>query len=229
MTKPILILLHGAIGSAAQLLPLAELLQDEFEVYAINFSGHGGKLIEQPFSMDLFANDVLEFMNENQIESAHIFGYSMGGYVALTLAKSNPERVSSIITLGTKFDWNPVSSIRESKMLNPDAIEEKVPKFASRLKDLHTESKWKIVLHETAKMMIHLGNGHRLLDVELKDIKTRCTIGLGSEDTMVTKEETTNVAKTLPYSKFVELKDVQHPIDLIDPKIIANYIKEYIG
>lgn len=229
MEKENLILLHGAIGSSAQLLPIAELMANDFKVFVLDFPCHGGEPVNESFSMDFFADSVFTFMNDNQISSAHIFGYSMGGYVALTMAKSHPERINSILTLGTKFDWNPESSIRESKMLNPEVIEEKVPKFAARLKELHSEPKWKDVLQETAKMMINLGNGCGLSDQDLANIKTKCTLGIGSKDTMVSAEETKYVANLLPNSCFVELAEIPHPIDLIDPEVIVNYIKDYIA
>src|SRR5688572_15290055 len=115
-----LLLLHGAIGAASQFEKLTQLLQPDFEVFSLNFSGHGGKEIPEPgFNMPLFANDVLTFMEEKQLDKVDIFGYSMGGYVALYLALHYPEKVNRIMTLGTKFDWSPEIAAHETRMLNP--------------------------------------------------------------------------------------------------------------
>ena len=43
----------------------------------------------------------------------------MGGYVALHLALHHPERVQRIVTLGTKFRWDPVTAEREAARLDP--------------------------------------------------------------------------------------------------------------
>jgi esterase/lipase len=78
-----LILLHGAIGSKEQLHPLAETLNQYYTIHTLNFTRHGGENIpDKSFSIELFAKDVLRYMQQRNIENISIFGYSMGGYVA---------------------------------------------------------------------------------------------------------------------------------------------------
>ena len=70
-----LLLLHGAIGSKDQLQPLANVLQENFIIHTIDFSGHGGSAIpEAPFSIDLFATQALEYLDQNNVEigRAHV-------------------------------------------------------------------------------------------------------------------------------------------------------------
>ena len=86
-----LILLHGAIGAKQQLEPLSNALSPQFNIHLINFPGHGGRAMPaSAFSIELFASDVLGYMKENNIEQANVFGYSMGGYAAVYLAKHHP-------------------------------------------------------------------------------------------------------------------------------------------
>mgnify|MGYP002788336396 FL=1 len=40
--KKTLVLLHGALGSEADVFPIKELLQNTFHVYTFNFTGHDG-------------------------------------------------------------------------------------------------------------------------------------------------------------------------------------------
>src|SRR5262245_33488646 len=102
-----LILLHGAIGAKDQLESLAENLKEKFIVHYFNFPGHGGsRFPNENFSIPHFANDVLNEMEKNNIPAANIFGYSMGGYVAMWLAKYYAEKVEKVITLATKFYWD---------------------------------------------------------------------------------------------------------------------------
>jgi pimeloyl-ACP methyl ester carboxylesterase len=53
-------------------------------------------------------------MQQNQLENAAIFGYSMGGYAGMYLAKYFPERVSKLLTLATKFYWDEKIAARNS-------------------------------------------------------------------------------------------------------------------
>jgi len=152
-----LILLHGAIGAKSQLESLADELSNEFNIHLINFSGHGGKPIsEAKFSIDLFADDVLDYMEKNRIERADIFGYSMGGYVAVYIAKYHPEKVNHIITLATKFHWDEVTAAKEVKMLNADAIQQKVPVFAQQLSERHFPLTGKNCWQELQNCLLHL-------------------------------------------------------------------------
>ena len=227
--KPNLLLLHGALGSRAQFRKLKPLLADHFNLYDFNFEGHGGRLTEYPYSIELFANNTQTFIEENQLNDVHIFGYSMGGYVALRLASTTPEMVQSIITLGTKFDWTEDSAARETKMLNPAKIQEKIPHFAERLKLVHAPLDWKRVMAETADMMERMGAGERLETAHLAKIDIRVVIGLGGLDRMVSQEESIWAVQSLMNAEFVELPETPHPIEQVDPVLLARFIYESIN
>lgn len=220
-----LLLLHGAIGAASQFDKLKEELKDKFEIYTLNFSGHGGEEIpNDEFSIELFAGDVLKFLEKNKIENIDVFGYSMGGYVALYIASRHKNKLNKIFTTATKFDWNEESSVKESKMLNPAKIEEKIPSFAKSLEKTHSPSDWKIVLSNTAQMMIELGKKPLLTDEVLEKIENEVLISVGDKDTMVTLEETANAAGKLKNGKLFIFSETEHPIEKIDTKKLSAEI-----
>lgn len=128
-----LLLLHGALRAKDQLQPLAEALQVNFEVHHLNFSGHGGKPFSEAFTIQQFAEEVLEYISSHQLKNVYVFGYSMGGYVALFLANRYPQTFEKIFTLATKFKWSPELALQEIKMLDPKIIEERIPAFAKTL------------------------------------------------------------------------------------------------
>lgn len=220
-----LILLHGALGAQSHFNELAEELSKSFEVYTLNFDGHGGKESSDDFSIELFSQNLLDFIGENSLEQASIFGYSMGGYVALNAALLSPNKIGRIITLGTKFDWSLESAEKEVKMLNPTIIEEKIPQFAEKLKQEHQPQDWKLVMTKTAKMMLGMGNGLCINDKNFSKIEQDIILGIGSLDNMVSVDETARIAELLPNSKLVKLEGVKHPIDRIETAVLVNYIK----
>lgn len=229
MAQHKLLLLHGAIGSSKQLNELKILLSADFEVYTLNFSGHGGNAItEVPFSIALFANDVLNFLDENKIERTNIFGYSMGGYVALYLAKHYPDKVIKIITLATKFDWNEEGAFKESQLLNPETIEFKLPAFAEELKIRHAPQDWKMVLGKTAGMMLEMGKNNVLLNSDFEAIDHRVMLTIGDKDKMVTTDETIATHQKIRNSSFLILPDTAHPIERINMDLLAKLIRDFI-
>jgi esterase/lipase len=228
--KPLLIL-HGALGSASQMKPLEIILNRNYKVYTLDFSSHGlsNKQVDA-FSIQLFVNDVRNFLTSKNMQTPiDIFGYSMGGYVALTLANQSPQHVNKIFTLATKFDWNKESSIKESAFLNTNTIENKVPHFAKMLADRHGENHWKTVCNKTAEMMIQLGENPVLNQSLLQTIHQPCIISIGEKDKMVTQEETLQVANSLPNARFKQYENLEHPFEKIDYELLSNDLVEFLG
>ena len=224
--KQQILLLHGALGSKKQLQPLQDLLQKKFEVHSINFEGHGSSVSDQDFSIALFTQNVIDYLAQHSIENINIFGYSMGGYVALNAALHHPEKIKRIVTLGTKLDWSKESAPKEIKMLNPEIIEAKVPHFADKLKAEHAPQDWKNVMSKTARLMHGMADGKKLFDKDFEAIQHAVTIGIGDADKMVSLKESQHVANLLPHAILKVLEGIEHPIDKIDPERIASYIAE---
>ena len=224
--KEKLILLHGALGSSKQFDSIKLKLSDSFEVFTMNFEGHGDRHTDREYAIDLFAQNLIDVMEENSIASAKVLGYSMGGYVALYSSLQYPSRFEKIITLGTKFNWSREAAEKEVKMLDPEKIEEKVPAFANQLKAIHHAQDWKSVVRKTAKMMLAMGDGARISDEAFQKIQPNVVIGLGSQDRMVTYEESARIAETIPDCKLIVLKDQKHPIEMVDGEVLYNYLIE---
>ena len=223
-----LLLLHGALGSAQSLHALASALQNDFEIHTLTFEGHGGKEIPSSnFTMARFADEVLTYLNQNQIAEISIFGYSMGGYVGLYLAKYFPEKVTKLYTLATKINWTIDGSMKDASMLNPTIIKEKVPKYALALEQLHGPN-WEILMQKTAQMMLHLGENPALKTSDFKQITTPILLSVGDKDVMVTIEETTNAYRKLPNAQLYVMPNTIHPIEKVNVEELANQIKRFM-
>jgi esterase/lipase len=224
-----LLLLHGAIGSKEQLQPLAELLKNDFTIHALNFSGHGGEQMPEKFSMDVFKDDIVRYIEKQNIERINIFGYSMGGYVALYLAKHHPEKVNKIFTLATKFLWTSEIAQREIKMLDAIKIAEKIPAFGETLEKRHYPNDWKIVLQKTVDMMNTLGNNNPLTQNDFETIENAVLMGIGDRDNMITLEETIAVYRKLKNTSLIVLPNTSHPIEKMDIERLSREIKIFFG
>lgn len=221
-----LLLLHGAIGSAEQLVPLQQILRASYDVHTLNFTGHGGQAFNGEFSVERFANEVIAYLDTKNIASINIFGYSMGGYVALYLAKQYPQRVLHIITLATKFHWDEMTAKKEVGMLDADKIVAKVPAFAEALEKRHAPNDWKDVLNKTKTMLLSMGADNPLKIEHYKEVSAPVTILIGDRDKMVTLEETIAVYKSLPAAKMGMLLDSHHPIEQVDTDMLAYMIHQ---
>lgn len=210
------IVFHGALGSASQLEPVkATLERNGMTVHTMNFSGHGGLSFQTQFGIEQFANDVLHELDNRKLNTVNIFGYSMGGYVALWLAAKHPNRVGRIVTLGTKFDWSIESAERETKKLNPEKILEKIPAFARILENRHAPNDWKELMRKTTDMMMALGNNPLLTREILESIVHPTLICLGDQDDMADRQYSEDVARFLRNGRFLSLENTPHPIEKV--------------
>lgn len=236
-----LLILHGAIGSQKQFLDLTKLLTDkqnpnffEHKIHLLDFSGHGGKKFENHFNINQFTNEVADYIVANNISELDIFGYSMGGYVAINLAlkiSNNQEKhnfkINKIFTLATKFEWSEAIAAKEIKMLDADKILEKIPQFAQELQNRHYPNDWKEVLAKTANMMIEMGKNSPLKLEELNQIQTEIRIAIGDSDKMVSLQETIDVFNNLPNSSLLILPNTTHPIEKVNLERLTYEFRQF--
>lgn len=225
--KPNLLLLHGALGSAETVQPLAGALNETLSVHTLDFAGHGGTDMPERFSIALFAEQVKTYCNLHGLQPVSIFGYSMGGYVGMYLARQHPELVQGVATLATKFHWDEATSAREVKMLQPDAMEQKVPQLAAQLQQRHAPNDWKELVRKTAKMLTSMGADNPLKPEDYTAIQTPVLIMLGDRDKMVSMEETINVYKSLPQAQLAILPATPHPLEKVDVDALAFLLKRF--
>lgn len=228
-----LLVTHGALGSAAQMLPVARALQlvANLNVKVIEFPGHGDSPLtgEQVFGLDLFVDTLHHAVSTCENDRPYLFGYSMGGYVGLALEAKVPGSFAGILTLGTKFDWNPESAEREASRLNPSVIEAKVPKFAEALAARHASAGgWKMLLSRTAAFMRDSGRAPVLTPQRLSTIASPVTVVVGDRDDVVTVGESERASQDLPNASLHVLPDVPHPIERVPIERVVSLVQQLV-
>lgn len=228
--KPHLLLLHGALGAKKQFSELTKLLSPHFEVYVLEFDGHGTlSNYSGEFSINHFALQTKATLRALGWEKPLVFGYSMGGYVAVKLESDQPGTFSSILTLGTKFNWTPESAAQEARMLNPEKIEEKIPAFGVYLASLHGETEWKTLMKRTAEMMTEMGNHPPVTEEVLSRVSPKTVCLRGGKDVMVSQEETLWAVNALQNAAYEEIDEWPHPIDKIPANRLSDLIVNRLG
>ena len=227
-----LLLIHGAMGSASQLLPLERALNGSHTIHIVELEGHGNTPATQDrFTFDRFAANVREHMKARSIERTAIFGYSMGGYVALKLAAESPDLVTSVVTLGTKMNWTPEIAKVETSRLVPSKIREKVPAFAVHLSQRHrgVPGGWEIVLARTAALMTELGDKILIDATVLSNIRQPVRMAVGDRDAIVSIDETASAVKQIEKGELAVLPNTPHPFEQVRPALVASMIQDFLA
>ena len=95
---------YGVTASINWKLPgILPALARNYRVVALDVRGHGRS--DKPHDPAEYgvnmADDVLRMLDHLNIETAHVIGYSMGGFILLKLAVEHPERIRSAVLGGS--------------------------------------------------------------------------------------------------------------------------------
>ena len=94
-----IIILHGVFGSSDNWQTLGKVFAEKFKVYLVDLRNHGNSPHSDEFSYKLMMEDIIELMDDEGIDSAHILGHSMGGKVAMHLATHFSNRLLKLIVV----------------------------------------------------------------------------------------------------------------------------------
>jgi len=223
-SKPSILLLHGALGAASQFEQLEQLLTPVFDVHRYDFPGHGGKsFAEHPLTLPLLAEHLLDHIREFHLIGTSVFGYSMGGYAALWLEANRAGCFSSIMTLGTKFQWRPEIAEKESKLIRMDQLESRSPHFVETLKQRQAPNDLKKLSEETVHLLQHLGK-HPLSAAEFEKIDCPVRLAVGDRDAMVSLEETAHVYTSLSNASLLVMPETPHLLEKVNQHYLAEEI-----
>ncbi|RTR04989.1 alpha/beta fold hydrolase [Halomonas nitroreducens] len=92
-----LVVIHGLLGSADNWRSHVRKWQAERRVIAVDLRNHGRSPHVAGMGYAQMADDVLALLDRLDVPRAHLLGHSMGGKVAISLARLAPERVASLI------------------------------------------------------------------------------------------------------------------------------------
>ena len=98
MAKPRLVLLHGVGLDHSMWTPVATLLQEDFEVLALDLLGHGGR---GPAPDGITLGDLAEAVAGSVEPGSHLVGFSLGALVAQHLARYRPDLVATLTSVSS--------------------------------------------------------------------------------------------------------------------------------
>lgn len=92
-----LVVIHGLFGSADNWRSHAKAWQAVRRVIAVDLRNHGRSPHLAGMGYAEQAEDVVALLDRLGLEKAHLLGHSMGGKVAISVARQYPQRVASLI------------------------------------------------------------------------------------------------------------------------------------
>jgi pimeloyl-ACP methyl ester carboxylesterase len=218
---------------------------EQFRTIVFDTRGTGRSAVpEEPYGIDELAADAAEILDGR---AAHVIGFSMGGYVALTLALTRPELVRSLVLAGTgaggpgrvprpahvreafeaAISLPPVEARRATMPYTfsagwPDANPERFEEILAATLEHPTPLKT-IETHMAACYAFYAAA------VEVERITAPALVVHGTEDLIVPTENGRILARRLPNARYVEVAGRGHNLQLEDPAPFNELVLGFLG
>ncbi len=242
---PVIIFIHGFPLNKSLWDKQLKSLKDDYRVIAYDIRGHGNTdLGAIDFSIDLFVNDLLGFMDTLKIEKTIVCGLSMGGYIALNAIQNHPDRFTALILCDTNCKADTIEA-KEKRMSTIINIKENgVAKLADDLiPNLFAPESFKTNSEEiaTVKEMIVTTSKQSLYNSlhalanrketcsKLNSIKVPVLILVGEEDKITPPEEAISMQKQIKDSSLQVIPHAGHLSNLENEDEFNSQLIKFMG
>lgn len=242
---PPFIILHGLFGASDNWLSIAKMLEDQYQVYLIDQRNHGASPHSDIWNYEVMADDIKEFMVDQQLPKAIIMGHSMGGKVAMTFSRRFPEMISELIIVDIGPKHYPVhhQKILEGlKSINLNALNSRqdadkqlqqyVPELGVRqflLKNLgrnkDNKYSWKINLDVIASQIENVGIA---LPLE-KTFNRKCLFIRGENSNYILNEDLQELTVRFPEHQLETIANAGHWVHAERPNEFLNAVTSYLN
>jgi pimeloyl-ACP methyl ester carboxylesterase len=216
-------------------------LSQKFEVFSIDLPGFGDSpALASPFSINEIAQTVFEWILLQKIQKPVIVGHSLGGYVALAMAKNHSEKFAGLgLIQSTAFpdtDEKKINRNRVIEFVNTHGTDPFIDTFVPGLFfDKHHPAIPEVdrIARRTSKET--LLNYTALMRDRPSSIdfigKTNCPLLVvgGDKDSIIPTEITFEHGRLAPLSEVFLLKDVGHMAMFENPGETQRLIELFVG
>lgn len=197
------------------------------------------------YDMDLLTQDAMNLIDKVAGRPVNFVGLGMGGVLGIKLASRYPEKIKSLVLMGTSASSEPVENIPKYKLLNGiirwfgilPALGSEIMKifFAESwiqnplnneaykfwLKELKTNSK---KVHKSIKAVIH----RKGVEGELRNITCPTLIIIGDEDMATKPEKAKFIQMAVQKSKLHVLPGTGHNSCIEKPEKVNALITDWL-
>ena len=220
-----LVLLHGASSTGredfgAQLPRLAR----AFTCYLPDARGHARTVYDaaRGLRLDDLVADVEAFGNAVGLATFHLLGFSMGGGTALALAARRPERIRSLVLVGTATEREPRTSVVR-RLADVDRIERQDPAWAAALAGRHDPGQGRGAWRRLMPAIAELVAGQELpTPADLRNVAAPALVVVGDRDPIVPVAQAAALARQLRDGRLFVIPDCAHEVTAKRPGLFTE-------
>lgn len=219
-----LLFIHGLSDNLLYWQYLSVNLKDDYQVLRVDLRGHGeSELGDDEISIDLYADDLHDLLNDLHIEKANLIGFSLGSAVALSFAVRYPQMLSSLVLMSSfyKIDDYLKDVLNQSKNALMSSFEDYYDLMIKKAlcPDVIEENRQELdLIKEFASMNANNEAYIRAIDAcldfnienELSDINVSALVLAGKYDDIALLDSQINLKNRIQGSELIVFDDVKH-------------------
>lgn len=228
-----LIFIHGFPFNKNSWTVQLEAMPPDVRAIAVDVRGHGRSTMGHGyFSIDVFAKDLLVFIQKLQLGRVVVCGVSMGGYIALRAFELAPEHFSGLILSDThsqaddnaakqkRFDTIQ-SLLRHGKRVfsinfMENVLAERTRRERPEVAELIKQSIRRNELRSICSTLLALAS-RTDTTASLPDIHVPVLVVRGSDDRITTRAQADLLVERIPQATYTEIPECGHLPNLEDP------------
>ncbi len=215
-SKETILLLPGLLGAiSSQWRPFLDPLASQFRVVLMDFRGHGLSGNEATdLKPDRILQDIVGLLDNLGVNRLHVAGYSLGGYMGLMLALTQPRRIATLLMHSTKFYWTQEAVEKTKNQFDPDTLIAKVPTYANQLAQEHGGGRWRTLVRQSSDLVGSLSE-KGITEGMAARAQTPALVSVGDRDEMVSLPEALRLSRVLPNAGLLVLPNTRHPFNTV--------------
>jgi pimeloyl-ACP methyl ester carboxylesterase len=219
-------------------------LSREFQVIIYDNRDSGqSKCDATEYSIDDMADDLANLLDELRIAKTHLLGFSMGGFIAQSFAARYPEKLKSLILVGTAarvsnrtrritINWLNLAG----KLSREDALKE-IMLWLYSTKFFENDQNWRRLLKvlleapqtQTLDQFNRQARALQTPDMRetAKKIKAPTLVLVGSEERVFTVDDSEELVRLISGAKLQVLPRLSHNLTVEDPTTANSLISAF--
>ena len=222
--RPTVLLLHGAAGSTqTETHRLVRYLEPYLHVVALDFTGHGASANvepEQPLTPERFVRDAQAVLDAITEGPAHVFGFSMGGNIALQLAHAAPNRVARVMAHGAHIDWTTATVDSMARRLD------RADARTDRMDALHGD--WDALSAALRTFIEQLPGAALRLRRQMQTVRQPVLISMVDADDLFPLQAALTLHNALPHSRLAILPGRSHALQHQRIAPLADQVRAFV-
>lgn len=242
--KTPLLVLHGLFGMLDNWASFGRLFGEMLPCHLLDLRNHGKSFHSEEMSLQDLAEDILFYLNENQLTKINILGHSLGGKVAMQFALSYPHLVEKLIVVDIapksysphhqgifetlqSVDFFQIKSRKEvEKILSQKIIEKSVVQFLA--KNLYWETEGKLNWRFNLKVLSEKYSDYVSRAVRFGSFEGETLFIRGEKSQYILPQDELLISQQFPQSKIETISNAGHWVQVENPIVFNEKVREFL-